>query len=33
MKERTIELLDTMTDNQVLFIYTFLCRILGKDVK
>ena len=29
MKEETIKLLDTMTDNQILFIYTFLSRILG----
>lgn len=30
-KKELIDLIDTLSDNQILFILTFLKRILGKD--
>lgn len=30
-KKELIELIDTLNENQILFILTFLKRILGKD--
>lgn len=31
MKEKLLNLIDELTENQIIFIYTFLTRILGKE--
>lgn len=30
MKEELLNIIDTLTDNQILFVFTFLKRILGR---
>lgn len=32
MKKELLEIIEEMTDNQILFILTFLKRILGKEM-